>query len=455
MSFYPKPQILERQLELLYRNQRLGQIISILNASLLVWIAGGSTPGTALVLWWLLAVGIALLRLLNAQAYARRSSRGPESDQRWHRQAAAGALLSGLIWGGGALLLMRNDDSIVDLFTAFTMAGMVAGAVPVLGADRKIFRSYALPIVLAIAWGGFDTDPLHLAFTAMSALFLVISLRSADHFHLALTETLRLEQEKSELLHNLEISRQQTERSNRAKTEFLANISHELRTPMNGIIGLSSLLADEELNDHQQALLTPLRESADKLLHQIEHLITLSALEAGHIKHLPTHFATDELLTNLLAQQRSEAQAKQITLSIHPCDPPLPPILTGDLAKLREILLHLVDNAIKFNHRGGEVVIDLKQQATRPGGLTLCICVSDNGPGIRADELARLNDLLVQADGSSRRKHGGIGVGLPIVRKYVELMGGQLTIDSQEGVGSKFCCHLPFSIPDDDLAGQA
>ncbi len=451
MSFFPNPQILERQLALLYRNLRLGQVVSILNASLLVWIAGGTTPGTSLILWWLLASGVALLRLINAQAYARRSQRDHESNQRWHRLAAAGALLSGLVWGGGALLLMSKDNSIVDLFTAFTMAGMVAGAVPVLGADRSIFRSYALPIVLAVTWGGFGTDPLHLAFSVMSALFLLIALRSADHFHLALTETLRLEQEKSELLHNLEIARQQTERSNRAKTEFLANISHELRTPMNGIIGLSSLLAEEGLSDEQQALLTPLRESANSLLHQIEHLITLSALEAGHIKHQPTPFATDELLTNLLNQQIVEAQARQISLSIHPCDPPLPQILTGDLAKLREILLHLVDNAIKFNHRGGKVVVDVKQQPSGPSRLLVSICVSDNGPGIRPDELARLNDLMVQADGSSRRKHGGIGVGLPIVRKYVELMGGELTIESQEGLGSKFCCHLPFSIPENAL----
>lgn len=137
------------------------------------------------------------------------------------------------------------------------MAGMTAGAIPVLAADRKIYRAYAFPVVLAVAFGSLGNDTLHMAFTAMSLLFLVTIARSADLFHDTLHDTFRLEHEKDGLLDNLQQARQAAELSNRAKTEFLANISHELRTPMNGIIGLSELLHHETLTPDQRSLLTP------------------------------------------------------------------------------------------------------------------------------------------------------------------------------------------------------
>jgi len=443
------PRILSRQLELLYRNQRLGQIISILNASLLVWIAAGTVPVPVLLVWWLLVSVIACVRIFLAAGFQQAPSPGRPTDAVWYRRAAGGALISGLAWGAGAVLLMRHDNTILELFTAFVMAGMVAGAVPVLGSSRTIFRYYALPIVLPVVWCGFGMDPLHLAFSVMSALFLLISLRSADHFHDSLTETLRLQHEKDGLLANLESARQETERSNRAKTEFLANISHELRTPMNGIIGLSSLLADEDLSANQQSLLTPLRQSADSLLQQIERLITLSALEAGHIKSLPTPFAASELLAGLLSGERLQAQAKGVTLE-EQNDPRLPPILIGDLRQLREVIRHLVDNAIKFTDPGGQVRVEVELLEHTPQQARVRFCIIDNGPGLSDDERHQLNDLMVQIDGSTRRKHGGIGVGLPIVRKYLELMGGELDIESQLGQGSRFCCTLPFALPSAD-----
>lgn len=437
------PFILGRLVELLYRNLRLGQIISVLNASFLVWIAAPTIDLPVLGGWWVLATLIALARI----GLAARYHRHPESERlaaaaAWHRRAFLGALASGLIWAAGAVLLMHGRDTILQLFTAFVMAGMVAGAIPVLAADRRIFRSFSWPIILAVAFGAFQTDPLHIALMGMSLLFLLIATRSADYFHHTLRETLRLEHEKDILVAKLDHARETAEQSDRAKTEFLANISHELRTPLNGIVGLGELLSLEALTPEQQELLAPLRRSADELMRMIGNLIELSTLEAGHVQPSLSAFITTELSESLLSSHRAAARERGLTLR-EEIDPGLPPVIVGDIRRLRQVFAHLLGNAIKFTE-AGHVAIAIRLQHATAEQAVIEFRISDSGPGIAPEKLRLLNGLLVQGDGSSARRHGGIGVGLPIARKLVELLGGQLSIDSQLGVGTHFHFALPF-----------
>ena len=443
------PSVVGRQVDLLYRNLRLGQIFSIINASFLVWIAHTHISPTSLAIWWLLASSAAGLRLALATRFYGESE--PERLLRntfWHQRALFGAAASGLIWASGTLLLLSVGDTILQLFTAFVMAGMVAGAIPALAADRLIFRSYAWPITLAVVIGAIGKDPLHIAFSAMSLLFLVIATRSADNFHDTLQDTFRLEHEKDRLVEHLEQARRVAEQSNRTKSEFLANISHELRTPMNGIIGLGELLDLEELSADQRNLLTPLRESSADLMRLINHLIELSALEAGQIKLSPGAFAVSELLPALVSSHRQAAVAKGLAL-LEEEDPALPPLLVGDIARLRQIFVHLVGNAIKFTEQGS-ICISVRVAEVLADKINLEFTVADTGPGIAADKLSQLTGLFIQVDGSSIRRHGGIGIGLPIARKLIELLGGELRIDSELGVGSRFCFTLPFTFPEKD-----
>lgn len=438
---------LSRQVDLLYRNVRLGQIISILNASFLIWVAHPLISLSSLALWWLVATLIAGLRM----ALAIRFNRQDQAEQHansifWHQRALFGAAASGLIWAAGTLLMMATGDTILQLFTAFIMAGMVAGAVPVLAADRRVFRSYAWPIVLAVVIGSFGTDPLHIAFSTMSLLFLLVATRSADYFHDALRDTFRLEHEKDTLVEHLQHARQVAEQSNRAKTEFLANISHELRTPMNGIIGLGDLLDDEPLSEDQRSLLTPIRQSSADLMRLINHLIELSALEAGQIQLQEGPFAVGELLQALVSGQHKAAAAKGLSI-LEDEDPALPGVLIGDVERLRQIFTHLVGNAIKFTEHGS-INISVRVAEILPAQVKLTFTVADTGPGISPEILPQLCGLFVQADGSVMRRHGGIGVGLPIARKLIELMGGELAIESKLGVGSQFSFTLAFSLPE-------
>lgn len=439
------PFILSRQVDLLYRNLRMGQIVSMINASFLTWIAFPFVKPSYLGMWWLLAVTVAGLRIaVAARFYATEETVRHSTSVYWRQRALIGSVISSVIWSAGTLLLMTAGDTILQLFTAFIMAGMVAGAVPVLAVDRLVFRSYGWPIILAVIIGAFGTDSLHMSFSAMALLFMAIATRSADHFHDTLQNTFRLEHEKDLLVEKLDHARQIAEKSDRMKTEFLANITHELRTPMNGIIGLGDLLNLEELTDDQRALLTPMRESADKLMHLISNLIQLSALEAGQVRLSPAPFVVGELPDSMLSSHRRLAAAKGLTLDSQQ-DSRLPEVLVGDTECLRKIFAHLIGNAIKFTEHGA-ISVHSRVVEQSANEVRVEFTVADSGPGIAADKLAHLDGLLVQADGSSVRKHEGIGVGLAIARRLIELMGGSLKITSEVGVGSRFSFTLPFTI---------
>lgn len=435
---------------LIYRNQRLGQIVSMVNAGLLVLIAHLTAPGVVaaapLLGWLALAIATAALRLGMAARFARLSEAEQSADAAgWRRRALLGALASGCVWAAGGLQLMQAGDTLLQLFTAFVLAGMVAGAVPVLAVDKHVFRAYAWPVVLAAILGGLGSDPLHIAFVGMSILFLLTATRSADNFHATLHESIRLEQEKNALVSHLETARQQAEVSNRTKTEFLANISHELRTPMNGILGLTELLALEELPPDQHEMLAHLDTAARQMHRHVEALIQLSQLEAGQVELRPQPFDLSELGETLLAPLQARARERKLSLQAD-FDPALPLTVNGDSEQLRQALAHLLDNALKFTDHG-TVGLQVRLVEFVAGEARIEFSVSDSGVGMSADTLHAVHDgLMLQADGSAVRRHGGIGLGLPVVRKLVRLLGGELQISSEVGSGSRFAFTLTLPV---------
>ena len=445
--------VLGPQVTLLYRNLRLGQIVSILNTAFLVWVGSSYVATAYLATWASIALLIDVLRLVDDNNYRKldvdeRNAQAPV----WRQRAIVGATLGGMAWAGGTVLFMTAGDPVFKLFTAFVMAGMVAGAVQVVAADLTAFRCYAWPIVTAVALCAFSFDSMGIAFSLMSLIFLVAVTRSAQFFNQTVHDAIRLEQEQAGLVHHLAHAREVAERSLRAKTEFLSNISHELRTPMNGIIGIADLLAFDA-SEEQQELLGHLRQSSDVLMTQINHLIRLSELEAGHIKLKIAPFITAELLSRTIFGNQEQASAKGIALTLD-SDPALPTVLVGDSDCLIDVLRHLVDNAIKFTERGSvSVACHLLQHDGSAARVEFA--VSDTGPGIAPDALKAIEGLLVQADGSSIRRHGGLGVGLAIVRRLVELMGGELRIASTPGQGSVFSFAIPCALAVQESLAEA
>lgn len=243
----------------------------------------------------------------------------------------------------------------------------------------------------------------------------------------------------------LEAARARAEEASRAKSQFLAVMSHELRTPLTGVLGMVDLLLDTALNAEQQDYLVSLRASAESLLTLLNDILDLSKIEAGGLVLEEIDFNLPTLIDEVVSLFRGRAVETQSEL-VTDVDPSLPPNVQGDPTRLRQILLNLIGNALKFTHRG-QVTVRVRRDADAHGGaLPLRFEIEDTGIGIAPEQQARLFQPFVQADASTTRKYGGTGLGLAICRRLAEAMGGAIGVQSSLGVGSTFWVAVPMGL---------
>ncbi len=227
------------------------------------------------------------------------------------------------------------------------------------------------------------------------------------------------------------------EAANRAKSDFLATMSHEIRTPLIGVIGSAELLEGTELNDEQQLHLRTLQASADSLLSLISDILDFSKIEAGKVELEEVEFDLPKLLEEVSGIGALRTLGKELEFGLV-IDPEVPPRVGGDPARLRQVLLNLLSNALKFTAHG-EVCLRVRREAAEgEGDPLLRFVVSDTGIGIKPEALQRIMERFTQADASTTRRYGGTGLGLAICRSLVELMGGHMAVSSTEGQGTEF-----------------
>jgi two-component system, sensor histidine kinase RpfC len=385
---------------------------------------------------------------------------------------AGGDKPSGLVWAGRVIMietalglglvlaiLARPEPNNLRRYVGMIADYSTLAAMMILY-DRDLAPLYVVYLWVTIG-NGLRYGPrfLAVAIGLASASFLLVLTNSeywADNSSLGwglLLGLVAIPAYLSSLLRALTRASEDARRANVAKTRFLANMSHEFRTPLNGIVGMSELLVTTKLSPEQRECAEVIQTASRSLLVLIEDVLDISAIEAGKLRRIDTDFSLNQLLCGIQTMLHQAAASKNLEFEID-IDDSVPDELNGDADHLRQILINLLGNAIKFTERGRVVLRVDALEAPASGNLRLRFTVTDTGIGIPEEARQRIFKAFEQVDSSQSRRFGGTGLGTTIAKALTELLGGTLAFESQEGRGSRFWADIPFALPEQAVAGS-
>ncbi len=432
-----EPLVRATQYEMVVDRSRSANLIGTPFAAVVVWLLWDSVdPG--LLLGWLALKGLcSLARIAITRAFDRERATG---SLRWGRRFVWAIAADGAVFGLLGTLLLPEHDVALSAVMVATLIGIAAIGLVVLSPSLQAALALTIPTLLPAAAMQFlrgDTLSTYIGIGMMVFLGLTVleGRRAAAHTR----DMLRLRFRMDELAAQRQQALDEAKRSSAVKGQFLATMSHEMRTPLHGMLGLTRLMRREGAAGSAAAhRLEVMERTGEHLLNVINEVLEHSRLDGGHLKLRPLPFDPRALIDSVAGLMRPSALEKGLALTLVDR---LPPglHLVGDAHRVRQVLLNLAGNALKFTDHGSVTI-----EAQLGAGRRLCIDVSDTGPGVAPAERERIFEAFRQLDGSFSRRHGGSGLGLTISRQLVEAMGGTIECRDAPGGGACFSVGLPL-----------